>query len=162
MERHRDPGGNRNALYACRPGLASYAFILVTLTALGVNRFWSPRLNKVVTWIIAAIAGLDWHTFHYARIGLRRRQPFFSPPRISCYPQLPDSYMSTNTGKGDHNETRLSVIHTGIGITKWVGPWRYYRGWGYRRPCCLFLTLPVLLVPLLALLFLGFRALHVM
>ncbi len=41
-------------------------------------------------------------------------------------------------------------------------PRRYYRGWGYRRPCCLFLTLPVLLVPLLALLFLGFRALHVM
>ena len=36
-------------------GLAVYAFILVTLTALGVNRFWSPRLNQVVTWIIAPL-----------------------------------------------------------------------------------------------------------
>jgi uncharacterized membrane protein YfcA len=36
-------------------GLAVYAFILVTLTALGVNLFWSPRLNKVVTWIIAPL-----------------------------------------------------------------------------------------------------------
>jgi uncharacterized membrane protein YfcA len=36
-------------------GLAAYAFILVTLTALGVQRFWSPRLNQVVTWIIAPV-----------------------------------------------------------------------------------------------------------
>jgi len=36
-------------------GLAVYAFILVTLTALGVNHFWSPRLNQLVTWIIAPL-----------------------------------------------------------------------------------------------------------
>ncbi len=36
-------------------GLAAYAFILVTLTALGVQRFWSPRLNQVVTWVIAPL-----------------------------------------------------------------------------------------------------------
>jgi len=36
-------------------GLAVYAFILVTLTALGVNRFWSPKLNQIVTWIIAPL-----------------------------------------------------------------------------------------------------------
>ncbi len=36
-------------------GLAVYAFILVTLTALGVNRFWSPKLNQIVTWIISPL-----------------------------------------------------------------------------------------------------------
>jgi len=36
-------------------GLAVYAFILITLTALGVSRFWSTRLNQVVTWIIAPL-----------------------------------------------------------------------------------------------------------
>ncbi len=36
-------------------GLAVYAFILITLTALGVSRFWSPRLNQIVTWIIAPL-----------------------------------------------------------------------------------------------------------
>jgi hypothetical protein len=36
-------------------GLAAYAFILVTLTALGVNRFWSPKLNQIVTWIISPL-----------------------------------------------------------------------------------------------------------
>jgi uncharacterized membrane protein YfcA len=36
-------------------GVAAYAFILITLTALGVSRFWSPRLNQVVTWIIAPL-----------------------------------------------------------------------------------------------------------
>ncbi len=35
--------------------LAAYAFILVTLTALAVNRFWTPKLNQVVTWIIAPL-----------------------------------------------------------------------------------------------------------
>lgn len=35
--------------------LAAYAFILVTLTALGVSRFWTPKLNQVVTWIIAPL-----------------------------------------------------------------------------------------------------------
>lgn len=35
--------------------LAVYAFILITLMALGVQRFWSSRLNKVVTWIIAPL-----------------------------------------------------------------------------------------------------------
>jgi uncharacterized membrane protein YfcA len=36
-------------------GLSVYAFILITLTALGVQRIWSPRLNQVVTWIIAPL-----------------------------------------------------------------------------------------------------------
>jgi len=36
-------------------GVDVYAFILITLTALGVSRFWSPRLNQVVTWIIAPL-----------------------------------------------------------------------------------------------------------
>ena len=36
-------------------GLAAYAFILVTLTALVVHRFWSPRLNQIVTWVIAPL-----------------------------------------------------------------------------------------------------------
>jgi len=36
-------------------GLAAYAFILVTLTALGVSRFWSPKLNQIVTWIISPL-----------------------------------------------------------------------------------------------------------
>lgn len=36
-------------------GMAVYAFILITLTALGVSRFWSPRLNQIVTWIIAPL-----------------------------------------------------------------------------------------------------------
>jgi len=36
-------------------GLAVYAFILITLTALGVSRFWSPKLNQIVTWIIAPL-----------------------------------------------------------------------------------------------------------
>jgi uncharacterized membrane protein YfcA len=35
--------------------LAAYAFILVTLTALAVDRFWTPKLNSVVTWIIAPL-----------------------------------------------------------------------------------------------------------
>jgi uncharacterized membrane protein YfcA len=36
-------------------GLAVYAFILVTLTALGVNRFWSPKLNQIVALIISPL-----------------------------------------------------------------------------------------------------------
>jgi len=36
-------------------GLAAYAFILITLTALGVQRFWSPKLNQIVTWIISPL-----------------------------------------------------------------------------------------------------------
>ncbi len=35
--------------------LALYAFILITLTALGVQRFWTPRLNQIVTWIISPL-----------------------------------------------------------------------------------------------------------
>ncbi len=42
-------------LAAADLALAAYAFILVTLTALAVNRFWTPRLNQVVTWIIAPL-----------------------------------------------------------------------------------------------------------
>jgi uncharacterized membrane protein YfcA len=36
-------------------GLAVYAFIIVTLTALGVNRFWSPKLNQIVALIISPL-----------------------------------------------------------------------------------------------------------
>lgn len=36
-------------------GLAIYAFILITLTAWMVQRFWTPRLNQVVTWIISPL-----------------------------------------------------------------------------------------------------------
>jgi uncharacterized membrane protein YfcA len=36
-------------------GLSVFAFIIITLTALGVQRFWSPRLNQIVTWIIAPL-----------------------------------------------------------------------------------------------------------
>lgn len=36
-------------------GLAIYAFVLVTLTALGVNRFWSQKLNRIVTLIISPL-----------------------------------------------------------------------------------------------------------
>lgn len=42
-------------LAAADLALAAYAFILVTLTALGVSRFWTPKLNQVVTWIIAPL-----------------------------------------------------------------------------------------------------------
>ena len=34
---------------------AIYEFIVVTLVALGVEKIWSPRLNKIVTWVIAPI-----------------------------------------------------------------------------------------------------------
>ena len=36
-------------------GLAAYAFVLVTLTALGIQGPWSPRLNEVVTWIVSPL-----------------------------------------------------------------------------------------------------------
>lgn len=35
--------------------LAVYEFIVITLTALGVARFWSPKLNKFVSLIVAPI-----------------------------------------------------------------------------------------------------------
>ncbi|MHB8087008.1 MAG: hypothetical protein ACYDH2_02050, partial [Anaerolineaceae bacterium] len=34
---------------------AIYEFIIVTLVALGIERIWTPRLNKIVTWVIAPI-----------------------------------------------------------------------------------------------------------
>lgn len=34
---------------------AVYEFIIVTLVALGIERIWSLKLNKIVTWIIAPI-----------------------------------------------------------------------------------------------------------
>jgi len=41
------------------------------------------------------------------------------------------------------------------------GPWGFGR-WGYyRRPCCLFLTLPLLAIPFLALATLALHAWHV-
>lgn len=43
------------SLAAADLALAAYTFILVTLTALVVSRFWTPRLNQVVTWIIAPL-----------------------------------------------------------------------------------------------------------
>jgi len=36
-------------------GLAIYEFIIITLVALGIERIWTPHLNKIVTWIIAPI-----------------------------------------------------------------------------------------------------------
>lgn len=36
-------------------GLAIYEFVIITLVALGIERIWTPRLNQVVTWIIAPI-----------------------------------------------------------------------------------------------------------
>jgi uncharacterized membrane protein YfcA len=34
---------------------ALYEFSIVTLVALGIERIWSPKLNKIITWIIAPI-----------------------------------------------------------------------------------------------------------
>ncbi|MGB9591463.1 MAG: TSUP family transporter, partial [Candidatus Kryptoniota bacterium] len=34
-------------------GLAVFAFILITVTALGIERIWTPKLNQIVTWIVA-------------------------------------------------------------------------------------------------------------
>lgn len=36
-------------------GLAIYEFIIITLVALGIEHIWTPRLNQVVTWVIAPI-----------------------------------------------------------------------------------------------------------
>ena len=36
-------------------GLAIYEFLIITLVALGIERIWTPRLNQVVTWIVAPI-----------------------------------------------------------------------------------------------------------
>ena len=35
--------------------LAAYAFVLITVTALAVQRIWSQRLNQIVTWIISPL-----------------------------------------------------------------------------------------------------------
>ncbi|RMF00977.1 MAG: sulfite exporter TauE/SafE family protein [Chloroflexi bacterium] len=35
--------------------LAMYEFVIITLTALGVAKFWSPKLNKIVALIVAPI-----------------------------------------------------------------------------------------------------------
>ena len=40
-------------------------------------------------------------------------------------------------------------------------PWRFGRGW-WRRSCCLFFALPIMLVPFLAVLVLLFRAWHML
>lgn len=43
---------------SCTPGemsLAVYEFIVITLTALGIERIWTPRLGKIVAWIVAPI-----------------------------------------------------------------------------------------------------------
>lgn len=42
-------------LAAADLALAIYAFVIITLTALGVNRFWTLRLNRVITWIISPL-----------------------------------------------------------------------------------------------------------
>ncbi len=42
-------------LSAADLSLAIYEFIVVTLTALGVQRIWTPKLGKVVTWLVAPI-----------------------------------------------------------------------------------------------------------
>ena len=36
-------------------GMAIYEFVIITLVALGIERIWTPRLNQIVTWIIAPI-----------------------------------------------------------------------------------------------------------
>lgn len=36
-------------------GLAIYEFVIITLVALGIERVWSPKLNKIITWVIAPI-----------------------------------------------------------------------------------------------------------
>ncbi len=36
-------------------GLAIYEFVIITLVALVIERIWTPRLNQVVTWIVAPI-----------------------------------------------------------------------------------------------------------
>ncbi len=46
------------SLAAADLALAAYAFVLVTLTALVVQRFWTPKLNQVVTWIISPLLAL--------------------------------------------------------------------------------------------------------
>ena len=38
--------------------LALYEFVIITLTALGVAKFWSPKLNKIVALIVAPILAL--------------------------------------------------------------------------------------------------------
>jgi len=35
--------------------LALYLFVVIALTALAVERFWTPQLNRIVTYIIAPI-----------------------------------------------------------------------------------------------------------
>lgn len=35
--------------------LAVYEFIIITLTALGIGRYWSPKLNRIVSLIVAPI-----------------------------------------------------------------------------------------------------------
>jgi uncharacterized membrane protein YfcA len=35
--------------------IAAFSFTLITLTALGVSRFWSPKLNKFVTWVVGLL-----------------------------------------------------------------------------------------------------------
>ncbi len=42
-------------LAAADLALAIYAFIIITLTALGVSRVWSPKLNQIVTWTISPL-----------------------------------------------------------------------------------------------------------
>jgi len=35
--------------------LAVYEFIIITLTALGIERYWTPKLGKIVSWVVAPI-----------------------------------------------------------------------------------------------------------
>ena len=35
--------------------LAVYEFIVITLTALGIGRYWSPKLNRIVSLVVAPI-----------------------------------------------------------------------------------------------------------
>jgi hypothetical protein len=49
--------------------LALYEFVLVTLVALVVNRFWSQKLNKVVNMIIAPILVIVGIRFLFMAMG---------------------------------------------------------------------------------------------
>lgn len=42
-------------LSAADLSLAIYEFIIITLTALGIQRLWTPKLGKIVAWIVAPI-----------------------------------------------------------------------------------------------------------
>ena len=49
--------------------LAVYAFVLITVTALGVQRIWSQRLSQIVTWVISPLLVLAGIRFLMVALG---------------------------------------------------------------------------------------------